>query len=1339
MKTLADGTTHIFKTYLRRLTTLSGNSRSLLLLRLHHEQLLDVQQLSYLNNDSAFTVISSLIAEKSKRICPILDSRRKEANEVSLKLKRLQRIDKFIYEEKGSNDLHVGWPFVRGKFSDGTLVRCPLLYFPVSLEQQGDQWVLQPRKEAGITFNKSFLLAYALYNQQSPQEVLLDFTFDDVDTDSIVFRTKLYELLKDKIELNFNPDTFTDNLISFEQFRKEEFEEQSNTGSLKLFSEAVLGIFPQAGSQLVPDYLHLIEQDAYKTMDDFFSRRAVGQSNLNKWIASVREEKIYAPFLLDTHQEHALRAVKSGNSLVVQGPPGTGKSQLISNLMADAIAAGKKVLLVCQKRVALDVVYDRLSDANLNDFLGLVHDFRNDRKEIYTKVAKQIDKIEEYKELNRSIDVIQTERKFLHVCRRIDQLVETLEEFRQALFDDREAGLSAKELYLTSNPNEPGIGLRQEYQSFHFHTLDEFILKLRKYAMYSLHFQRQNYVWHNRQSFADWNVNDRLQIERVIDEIPVVQKHIQNELLAVAPFSMNLLELEELLQRKPKADELVQLLTNETVFHYFLSMLPEKDDEASLLWLQNMERVCLNCFDEEGLESSLPTDQVGVCQQALHERMKARKRIHRLIWWELFSEHKFFLKRVLIANQLQYTNTGLAVLEKRIDNRLNLEHHFTALRKKTWLKQLPRELNRTSIQQWFGFQKQALQAKLLFNSLRELKEVVSPSRHTHAEFIRLIESIFSIISIIPEKKIEWSKYLSAFQLRHLIAEKGEAQEYINTLHADFDALCAFDSLKQSLSAVEISVIGKLNETANTWDAEKLVQFFQNSIRLAWIEHLETKYPVLRSVSTFAMSEMESELQARVKEKQQFVLQILLLRARERVYEQVEYNRLNNRVTYRDLYHQVTKKKKIWPVRKLIAEFEHELFNLIPCWLASPESVSAIFPMREIFDLVIFDEASQCFSERGIPAMYRGKQCVVAGDDKQLKPFELYQVRWNDESESPEAEVDSLLELSERYLPTVWLRGHYRSQSLPLIDFSNRYFYQGKLQLLPNREAVNDPAPPIIVKKFSGVWENQTNLTEANAVVDEVWQLVKENPRKEIGIITFNAPQQMLIMDCLEERCAIEKSPLPNGLFVKNIENVQGDERDIIIFSVGYAPDASGKLSMQFGSLNVAGGENRLNVAVTRAKEKVVVITSIEPEQLQVEEIKNEGPKFLKRYLEYARSVAQGDFRFQELVNAPHNVSWFVSNQVVEWYSTQNNKVGLAQEALPYADIVVQEKNKCNGIILTDDAHYFSSMTAKEPHVTIPALLDQKNWKYTRVYSRQWWIAHNKTAAALSEFIHSLPA
>src|SRR5690606_30450843 len=246
-------------------------------------------------------------------------------------------------------------------------------------------------------------------------------------------------------------------------------------------------------------------------------------------------------------------------------------------------------------------------------------------------------------------------------------------------------------------------------------------------------------------------------------------------------------------------------------------------------------------------------------------------------------------------------------------------------------------------------------------------------------------------------------------------------------------------LKEALPKHEHDVIIKLHDHLKSWDYNLLEQLLQNSLRLAWIEYLEAKYPILRIVSSLHAEELQTELQQAIREKQKLSREIVLMRARERVTEDIEYNRLNNRVTYRDLHHQVSKKKKVWPLRRVINEFNEELFRLIPCWLASPESVSAIFPMGELFDLVIFDEASQCFAERGIPAMYRGSQVLIAGDSQQLKPFELYQVRWNDDNENPDTEVDSLLDLAERYLESDHLQGHYRSRAPELIDFSNRHF------------------------------------------------------------------------------------------------------------------------------------------------------------------------------------------------------------------------------------------------------------------------------------------------------------
>lgn len=1330
---MSDSSNHIFKTYLRRLTNLGGNNRSLLLLRLHNEQLLDLQKLSFLNGEKAFEIIRSLIAGKAKNVCPELNSRMEVANEVSRKLKRLQRLDKFIFDERGSNDLHVGWPVLKGKFADGTPVRCPLLYFPVSLNLQNGQWVLSLREEAGVTLNKSFLLAYAFYNAVKLNDDFLNTSFEEFDADSTIFRTQLYQLLKDTIELNFNPDTFTDDVAPFREFKKDEFEAEHHHGEIKLFPEAVLGIFPQAGSQLVPDYHQIIAGRSVQTLEDFFVLRKNESGNaIGQWVSSVKEEKIYTPFDLDAYQEHALRVIKDGKSLVVQGPPGTGKSQLISNLIADSIASRKKVLVVCQKRVALDVVYNRLAKINLADFIGLVHDFRNDRKAIFEKIARQIERIDDYKTRDRSIDIIQLERRFLHVCRVIDQLTETLEDFRHALFDETECGISAKELYLTSNPHAESVNVRQEYQHFSRTVLEDFISKISSYAQYATVLERDEHPWLKRKSFAHLQVNDLREIVKTVQSISEFQQNLREELKRYISASLNWQECEALLLREAEIDEMMKLIENDTVFRFFQSMVIEKDEETSLLWLQNMERVCMICFDGAGIEQTIPGDQLGQVQLALDQRMKSRKGIISRIRWEI-SDHKFLLKRTLIGNNLKFNKEGMQTLEQRIDNRLNLEHHLTALKAKNWLTAIPENKNYIKLKKWFDAQSKAIRAKLMFRSFREFRNGIPVQKMTADEFKGVLHAVVNVLKSIPDHRSQWLHYLTPYQVQQLVNKPEAEQEFLKFLQADFDKLGEFDRIKESLSDAERAVLAKLFDQTEDWDFSKLEPLFQNSIRLAWIEHIETKYPVLRSVSTFKMDEMQRELHQMVKEKRELSSGILMLRSRERVYESIEYNRLNNRITYRDLHHQVTKKKKIWPLRKVIAAFSEEIFNLMPCWMASPEAVSAIFPMEQLFDVVIFDEASQCFAERGIPAMYRGKQVLIAGDSKQLRPFELYQARWDEESDDPDSEVDSLLELSERYLPTVQLQGHYRSQSMALIDFSNQHFYGGNLKLLPDRRIANDSHPAIEFWKVAGQWENQTNPQEAQSVIACVLDCIQKNPEQEIGVITFNAPQQMLLMDLVEEAAVREGVRLPETLFIKNIENVQGDERDIIIFSIGYAPDEDGKLSMQFGSLNVAGGENRLNVAVTRARKKVIVISSIQPEELKLQGIKNEGPKLLKKYLEFARNVSEGNFRFAEPVEENHASDWYLSKQLLNWKT--GNTLTLTAHALPFTDLVLQQSVTQLAVLLTDDQLYYSSATVKQPHVYTPLLLEQKHWPYHRIFSRSWWMDRKGTENGLLKFLH----
>lgn len=1326
----------IWQSYQRRLTNLSGNNRSLLLLRLAADQFIDLHSFDFLDLEPSFRIIRDIIAQKPRiPLIPNTDSRDADSNRLAGKLKKLQRREQFIFHESGAKDLYLGWPFVTGKFNDGTLVRAPLIFFPMSLRLEQNAWSLVPRDDVNISLNKSLILAYSHYNGVEVDEELVEHSFDDYDGDATVFRTGLYELLRDSVlEIKFSQEIFADKLQRFKTFNRKDFEAENEEGQLALSPEAVLGIFPQADSYLVPDYDFLLEAGAWDSLDQFLGEKVQNDDPevpgdfdaYRYFLDKVKEEETYTPFRMDAFQENAIKAVKKGNSLVVQGPPGTGKSQLICNLISDFIARGKKVLMVSQKRVALDVVYNRLKEHKVTDFVALVHDFKNDRREIYTKIADQVERLNEYKRSNNNLDAIQLDREFRQASRTIDDITETLDEYKVALYDESECGLSVKELYLTSDPELQAVSLTQEYSEFSFKDLAGFEKELERYLTYADQFNRPDYPWSDRVDFAALKVRDLQLILEYLDEIPKVARGLTKAMSKVIGEAVDYDACRTMGENLDRLHTLGKLLSTEEIFSYFKPMVGFQNKDADRLWLQNTHSLINKCFDEAGVEQTIPAAEIGEVQQVLKQRSDAKKTFFQSLKWR-FSKEKTRLARVLVANELRDDKAGLKTLTARIDNRLNLQHQLSKLKEAAWIDALPKTNDQEVIDRWFEKVGMALEAKLVFGKFANFKEYF-PLKNTNAkEFREKVKAIRETLRELPKQRSNWNKYILPRQIDLLLASEDFYRNLKKTIRKDFDAICDQDRIRSTFSEVKKSVVDKLEDLEGGAMADR-IRVFDNSLRLAWIDHIESKYPILRSVSSLQFDQLTTDLQDAVEAKAEASVEILLQKAREKTYEPVEYNRLNNMVTYRDLQHQVTKKRMIWPLRRLLTHFSDELFHLIPCWMASPESVSAIFPMENLFDLVVFDEASQCFAEKGLPAIYRGKQVVVAGDDQQLQPNDLYRVRWEeDEPEEMAMEVDSLLSLVKKHLMEVDLRGHYRSQSLDLIDFSNRHFYKGRLQLLPHFDRVNDSEPGIEFRKVEGLWENQQNLPEAKEVVSILKRSLQKNPELSMGVVTFNVVQQQLILDLLEET----NVEWPDSLFVKNIENVQGDERDLIIFSTAYGPDEKEEIVLQFGSLNVAGGENRLNVAITRAREKVVVVTSLEPAQLKVDNTKNEGPKLLKSYLDYAQKVSQKEFvpTFEDTSDFAHH--WYLKRRLSEWDSDFPVRI---EPELPFGDLTIKQRRKYLGLLLTDDEQFYNGVSIKDTFVYKPYLLQQKQWKFNFFHSRGFWLDKQKVKDKIGRFL-----
>jgi superfamily I DNA and/or RNA helicase len=1295
----------LLKTYLRRLTNLTSRNRSLLLLNLPQEQFLDLHSLNFLDNKPSFDYIHQLISQKNQiPLCDVQDSRFDKVNEISQRLRKLARTESFIEEERGAKDLYVAYPFIKGKMSDGTAVRCPLLFFPVTLKNNGKKWILEQRDEPE-SLNRSFLLAYSYFNQIKLPDEWLEKSFEDFDKDSLAFRTQLYELLKDSpFEINFNQELFTNQLIDFEKLAKSELDSSERNGELKLYPQAVLGIFPQAGSYLVPDYEQLIEnaEEGHYELDTFEELFQHATPPTNQPL--FKEETAFLPFAIDASQEAAIKQVKEGYSIVVQGPPGTGKSQLIANLIADFTARGKKVLVVCQKRVALDTVYQRLQKVMMTDFVALIHDFKNDRKALFEKIAGQIERIEDFQKKNKGLDAIFLERNFTQISRRIDKISEELQSLKEALFDESVCGTSVKELYLSSSLNKAYIDLQDVYRSFPFHESAEFEGRLSRYLQYETKLRTgAGYeFWQLRNSFSKKTFTDLAKITDTIEAVIAFQR--KNGVL------FSIIELNQFDENTVQT--FIKYFENAQVGEIFKAIVQEKKFISNRQFdLEKIYTELEQLFTQDGIEQSIPARDLLFRKTQVEKAHSASQSGVNSLVWKFFSKDKRDIEILLAQNRLPLSEAGLGLLNKRIQQRIVFEDIKEKLNKK--------EIIIDEKDNWETI-KTHLQNYILANKAYTIYQQEEFIRRQTTDVLNdskpfSVNSFKDLAKLIVETKLEfvqWQLYLSYPQIEKLVNTPEAKHELIAYLKQNFDLLVEADELKESFNSTELEVIQRLLNYENPEvSTEDLTAVFLNSLRIAWTQHIETLYPILRGVSSLKIEQLEVELQECVLKKQELSQEILLLKLREQTYKDLVINRLQNVVTYRELQHQTTKKRKLWSVRKLLENHSEEIFKLIPCWMASPESVSAIFPLSgqnpadSLFDLVIFDEASQCFAENGIPAIYRGKQVVIAGDSKQLQPTDLYQIRYDEDAEDEAVlEIDSLLDLAAQYLPQSWLRGHYRSHSLDLIDFSNQHFYKNSLQLLPHFAEISKNKPAISYIKLDGFWENNTNPTEAQKVLEIVEDLKHKAPTKTIGVVTFNFKQADLIYQTI--------SPvLGEGWgVIKNIENIQGDEYDIVIFSVGYAPNMKGKLLMNFGSLNQQGGENRLNVAITRAREFIHIVSSILPHQLQVEQSQNQGPKLLKKYLEYALEVSQGDYTPEPYTTEKFNTRWLLKNQLVR------ENIGFHLE-LPFADITVKEADTYESLILTDDDLYYESISPKDAHAYLPISLRAKGWKFERLWSR----------------------
>jgi hypothetical protein len=472
----------------------------------------------------------------------------------------------------------------------------------------------------------------------------------------------------------------------------------------------------------------------------------------------------------------------------------------------------------------------------------------------------------------------------------------------------------------------------------------------------------------------------------------------------------------------------------------------------------------------------------------------------------------------------------------------------------------------------------------------------------------------------------------------------------------------------------------------------------------------------------------------------------------------------------------------------------------PCWLVNPGTAAEIFPLDPgLFDLVIFDEASQCPVEQAVPAIYRGKSVIVSGDEKQLPPTSFFASSWTfDETDDDREEeateqlvsreetlqrvgVDFLLQVEDLLaaaignLPERYLSIHYRSQYPELIEFSNRAFYGGRLEAPPARVNSIRGYRPIRYHDTEGLYERRTNENEARLVVGllkEHW--LARNGSPTIGVVTFNQPQRDLIENLLEDERLRDKAfdaryqqelarqdeNQDVGFFVKNLENVQGDERDVMIFSTTFGRDDKQRFYRRFGPVGAVGGERRLNVAVTRAKQQVIVVGSMPIHEVSTALAADLAPGaeltpagYLQLYLAYAKAVSDGDADRVRLVleragqKSPTMPVGATESPFEEQVCEVLEQLGFMVHCQVgdcgfRIDLAVLSEDPSRGYILgieCDGAAYHSDRSARLRDVWRAQILRRRGWRLHRIWSTRWWYHRGEEIEALKHALEQAQA
>ena len=933
------------------------------------------------------------------------------------------------------------------------------------------------------------------------------------------------------------------------------------------------------------------------------------------------------PVPADSSQLQAIAEAAGGRTFVLEGPPGTGKSQTITNLLAHAMAAGRRVLFVAEKRAALDVVKKRLEAVGLGELSLDLHDKSSRPAAVREQIRTALDL-----HVSADTDSLRTHTEAAESSRN------ALARYARRLHEQNAAGMSlysARTSELAADqdvaPIEVPRNLVASGSAETIQTVQRVLRNLPQVA--DLAQPSVDHPWGFIDSLPIPGLNTA-EIHRCAVEFDA----------ALADAVASGLTIESLARCDRTADfeTWVKLCSAPRHPLAALNTLREGAWTAELesigthlLWLTENPPAWRTTASLDAVDLDIPAIHqaaVAADESGFFGRKKRRRAVLEQLSQMLVVDPKSIDLKSLTSTIAGINDSFAAVTDLR--NRV--ARLPAKVIDQPWNPLIPEHA--TKVRQelaWLRWTADTLSAQPNDAHVRDLRSYyASHPIGVFADQLARIASAWSALTAAsgtgPERQKQWAQP-DGFIARWWATRAARRLDDTASIEHWTDLLRLVEPLKVAgMGALRTAILnGEI-------DADDASLALARGLAVASVDERRDA-TALGSFNAAAhdktIDRYTKSLRAIRGELPRAIPAALLKKRR------FDANAASGQIG--GLRRQLDRRRGGMSVRALIEHFGEVITQIMPCTLMSPDSVARFFPPRpDLFDIVVFDEASQIRVADAIGAMGRSRSVVVVGDSKQMPPTSFAEVSANvddDDNSDQEFFLDEesiLTECVGAQVPQQWLSWHYRSQDEALIAFSNQHYYNRRLASFPAPRADGGDGQGISLRRVNGTFERagkgktlRTNRIEADAIVEDVMTRFRDSPDSvpSVGVITFNAQQRDLIenllRDSADERVARALDE-PDGLFVKNLENVQGDERDTILFSVAFSANNKGVVPLNFGPLSRPGGERRLNVAITRARREVVLYASFDPEDLRAEETSQTGTKHLKAYLEMAARGAE---------------------------------------------------------------------------------------------------------------------